>query len=51
MLGRGLEVVLGSWLWMALLEQGLGKVTCRGPVQPQLVSCPTVCTVLCVQRR
>lgn len=29
-----LDVVLGSLLWVALLEQGLEQVACRGPCQP-----------------
>lgn len=30
-----LDVVLGSLLWVALLEQGLEQVVCRGPCQLQ----------------
>ena len=32
---RQLDVVLGNLLWVALLEQGVGQMTSRGPFQPQ----------------
>jgi len=31
-----LDMFLGSWLWVALLEKrGLDKITCSGPLLPQ----------------
>lgn len=34
--GGCLDMVLGNWLWMFLLEQaGLNKMTSRGPLQPE----------------
>lgn len=32
---RALPLVLGTLLWVALLEAGLGPATCRDPHQPQ----------------
>lgn len=34
-LKRGLDMVLGNWLWVALLEQGVDQMISRGSCPPQ----------------